>query len=1346
MSATVTGPAFTTAATFTGLAVLAVWVWRQDRFSGRTLYLLCLAGLVWWLAAAFLEQVQPALDCKVTFAIAAWPGIVAAPVAWFFFLGRYCFGHEWRLVRYEGPLIGALVVVLPAFALSNAWHHLFYGQETRLVTENGILFAVYDHGPLFYVVTFVLYFFLLFSMAVVGAAAFRSPKEQRPHFMLLLFGTFAPVAANIAYNYYSFTFFGFDPTPFAFSFVLVSMSWAVFASRMFDLSAVARDIIYFNIADPVFVIDMDRFIVAMNPAARQLLPNLDVGVSLYGNMALAGIQRRLDADDELKAARFDIQLSDRVFDCRLLPISRPLAKERSLLGIVALLTDATVERRRLALMANSIERFSEQLSNVAAKLDAAEQSALTDPLTRLGNRRAFELAQNSSEIVASRPSLAVIDLDHFKEVNDALGHVVGDAALRLFAAELVGLLPKDALAFRTGGEEFVVLYPALDQAQAAAEVARFADHLKDHNPLHMYPLPPLAFSAGVAGPANDTGSIADLYAIADGRMYEAKRSGRGCVIAGTGPADNGVNHAAATIARSLDAETVLADRLAEGQRRLSPLVRRLARSAPGERNDLIVQILAEVGNHCGADRAYVFWFDDASAMTNTHEWCQSEVTPQIGNLRHVPISLLDNWMPLLRGDEPFEIPDVAALPATDAALKEHLLDQNIQALLLAPLNDGSALRGFIGIEAVRSRPKFDTADMALLRAISDVLAVVIADEQLPDEVPHHADGANGERYRALMSFQPGPVAGSKPQHFRATEAEIDLATRPDESFSARYAFYDGVLRTSPAAIASTDRHGNVVFANDEARRLLGLRPSADGQPLRQRTDWIMETEDGRIVEGDDLPWARVARTGAEERGLRYVIRFASGKQRVLDVNAAPISNPMMGAEVVFTVTDITESALAAQRLARLAAQDPLTGMYNRRGLDEAAERMLIAARQNQQRTAFLLLDLDHFRSVNDLLRHEMGDAVLKVAARRMESTLAGEGLVARMGGDEFMAVVQCHDLAAAAHLAEAMRSAIAEPITVGPHTINLTASVGVSLYPTDGLELPQLISSADIALFAAKRSGRNCTQIASSALFAAEERRSALAQALAGSDFHRAFSLAYQPQSRVSGNGEIIGAEALLRWIDPVLGSVSPSEFIPLAEEMGAIQRIDAHVIKLAAQQLAEWKAKGIDLRLSINVSGRSLSADGFADHLLKSLREQNADPHRLMVELTETAILTGSAIADHNMEVIRAAGVSLAIDDFGTGYASLSYLQRMDVSEIKIDHSFVAGLQKTDRNESEELIGAIVALAKGLGLSVVAEGVETPEQALWLRDVGCDLIQGRLVGQPVSPEIFAHDYAAGLR
>lgn len=1312
---TMNGPAYTTAATFIGLAVLLVWVLQQGSFSGRWRFLLCIAGLLWWLATAFLEMGQPQLQCKLAFAQAAWPGIVIVPVSWFFFLGRYCFGPQWRIGRAERVTTTAVISILPLLAATNHWHHLFYGPDTRLETLDGLTFAVFDHGPLFYMVTVVLYVFLLSSVVIVAAAAFSSPKEHRPSFMVLFVGTLAPVFANVAYNYYDITIFGFDPTPFTFAFVLFVMSWAVFANRMFDLSSLARDIIYLNLGDPVIVINRTNFVVAINPAARRLFPNLDAGVSLMGHLALAAISDVIAAGQNEGDCRFDVTMSDRVYSCRLIPIARPLANRDSLLGYVAILTDATGERQRMEQLEAAVMRSASQLETVAAMLDAAERSALTDPLTRLGNRRALELAMDArGDVADAADAIALIDIDYFKDVNDVLGHTAGDTVLRRFAAELANVLPPGAFAFRGGGEEFVVLQTQGSSDALLSMIQQFAAQIRKHNPLEAYSIPPLTFSAGIAGPPTDMGSVADLYELADARLYEAKRTGRNRIIAA--PPSGGQAAAQTTPFQSLQSKS--GHRFAEGQRRLAPLQRALLRATKKERDGLVDRALAVLGDHCYADRAYVFLLENGQTVSNTHEWCRDQITSQKDNLQDIPISQLYYWIDLLSNDELIDIPDVNLLPTIHADMRAHLLEQEIRAVLAAPLSDGHRLIGFVGLDAVRPRPAFDRDDIALLRSISDAVALAFSDHD-PD-VSHSPD----QQVHAPIRQKQGVVELLAPNHL-----------------GMRNAFLNGVLRTSPAAIVSTDRFGNVIFANNEARELLGLTAAIDGREVQSHPDWVIETEDGQPLSPEAFPWLRVARSGREERDLRYTVRFRDGSRRLVAVNAAPIPHAPMGAEVVFTITDVTEARATADRLLNLALRDPLTNLRNRRGLEEAATELLTAAEHDGHCLAFMLLDLDNFRSVNDVLRHGFGDAVLQVAAKRMQTVVDDTGVVARMGGDEFMVVLPCSDKAFADERAEDLRKAIARPIKVDDHVINLTASIGMALYPFDGKEFSQLITGADIALFAAKRAGRNRTQSLSRRLFMAEERRGTLIQALAALDFETGLKVVLQPQCRLGDARTISGAEVLLRWAHPVLGEVGPAEFIPLAENMGLIQRIDQHVIGLASRQLARWAAMGNDMHLSINISGRSFSTPRFATTLLEQLAADQVNPNRLTVELTETTFVRGSRVASNNIAALRKAGIGLAIDDFGTGYASLSYLQRMDVSEIKIDRSFVAGLNTSLRNESEELIRAIVGLARGLGLTVVAEGVETDAQVEWLEAAGCDAVQGNRVGEPVAPELFTQRY-----
>ncbi|MCC6007377.1 MAG: EAL domain-containing protein [Rhodobacteraceae bacterium] len=571
----------------------------------------------------------------------------------------------------------------------------------------------------------------------------------------------------------------------------------------------------------------------------------------------------------------------------------------------------------------------------------------------------------------------------------------------------------------------------------------------------------------------------------------------------------------------------------------------------------------------------------------------------------------------------------------------------------------------------------------------------------------------------------------------SVETVITDRKRLEEELEDQRRLFLSVLRTSMSAIVATDADGQIVFANDEAERVLRLRRRAGEAVAYDQTEWPLEHENGSPVPADTLPHRLVLERGEEQRGLRYRLRLPNGGWRLISVNAANLPRPVGGAEVVLTATDITAEDESARNLERLALEDTLTTLPNRRALSEQASKMLAEARSRGETIAVLMLDIDNFKSVNDTMRHEAGDTVLRAMAERLRA-IVGEGtLLARMGGDEFMLLARGMNLEAAERLAQNIRHAVSRPITLREHQVAVTVSVGVVMFPEHGEEWPGLMTAADIALFEAKRGGRNRHAVLTQAVFNKEERRSAVVRALGRCLDEGRLSLVFQPQFDLDSPPRMIGAEALLRWNDPELGAVGPAEFIPLAEETGMVREIDRRVIQLASEQAAKWRRAGLRSRVSVNISAQFMGMPGISEMLLATLRRAGLGSTDMSVELTETSMALLTPTARENIAHLRKAGMEVSVDDFGTGYSSLSYLHKMELSELKIDRSFVQTIGEPGESGGEEIIRAIIAITRALGLRSVAEGVETETQLDWLRREGCDAVQGYLCGAPLSVDAF---------
>jgi diguanylate cyclase (GGDEF)-like protein len=412
---------------------------------------------------------------------------------------------------------------------------------------------------------------------------------------------------------------------------------------------------------------------------------------------------------------------------------------------------------------------------------------------------------------------------------------------------------------------------------------------------------------------------------------------------------------------------------------------------------------------------------------------------------------------------------------------------------------------------------------------------------------------------------------------------------------------------------------------------------------------------------------------------------------------------------------------------------------NRAQLDKETSRILTNASRNSSQFAILFIDLDRFKRVNDTQGHSAGDEVLSEIARRLRNCVRGEDVIGRLGGDEFLAVLQNCDVHRAAHVAGRILQALYRPITVNAKydtSITLSASIGVSLYPHDGEDVDALLRNADMAMYKAKSTGRNQVHFYAP-LYERQAKEQleleiALQRALQG----RGLSVAYQPKVDITGT--LHGAEALVRWHDEKLGIVPPDRFIAIAEESGLIAELDAWVLGEACRQLAEWRAAGIDVpNISVNVCAADFKRPDYPGFIARTLQAHGLEPANLILEMTERVMFDESADDIHtSLEAIHALGIALSIDDFGTGYSSLSYLHRFPVKELKIDRSFVRGIGVDAMAES--LAQTVINIGNMLKLSVIAEGVETQAQRDFLHKHGCLMYQGYLYSPPLPPGDFA--------
>jgi diguanylate cyclase (GGDEF)-like protein len=434
--------------------------------------------------------------------------------------------------------------------------------------------------------------------------------------------------------------------------------------------------------------------------------------------------------------------------------------------------------------------------------------------------------------------------------------------------------------------------------------------------------------------------------------------------------------------------------------------------------------------------------------------------------------------------------------------------------------------------------------------------------------------------------------------------------------------------------------------------------------------------------------------------------------------------------------DITERKKAEEDLRLMANYDQLTDLPNRTLFQDRLQHALAQATRSNTKVALLFLDLDRFKNINDTRGHQVGDQLLAAVAERLRRVIREGDTVARIGGDEFTIILEgVHKTKAATVIAEKITDTLKQPFAVGQTVLDITTSIGISMFPDDADNTEELLKFADTAMYHAKAMGRNNFQFYTASMNQAAVRHmqleSGLKQALTNDELH----LVYQPKYEVK-SGKLTGMEALLRWHSEHIGQVSPAEFIPLAEETGMINTIGVWVLQQVCQQLALWRQQGLQLiPVAINLSAKQLN-NYIVDEVTRALTACELPAELLELELTESAVMQHPAESIAILARLEALGLTLAVDDFGTGYSSLAYLKRFPIHTLKIDKEFVRDI--SDDPEDAAITSAIIALAHSLDLQVVAEGVETQEQLNFLADHNCDQVQGYLLGKPMLVSKFS--------
>ena len=550
--------------------------------------------------------------------------------------------------------------------------------------------------------------------------------------------------------------------------------------------------------------------------------------------------------------------------------------------------------------------------------------------------------------------------------------------------------------------------------------------------------------------------------------------------------------------------------------------------------------------------------------------------------------------------------------------------------------------------------------------------------------------------------------------------------------------YAKVFENSGEAILITDRSNRIIAVNQALERDSGYCPEE------------LLGKDPRVLSAHKTPretyqlmWAALRESGYWQGELWDLRKDGMIYPKWAAISAIHDAKGEL-TNYIASFTDISERKAAEARIDHLAHHDALTGLFNRYSLENRLAQSLLAARRENQQLAVIFIDLDRFKVINDTLGHHVGDLLLIEVANRLSECVRESDIVARLGGDEFVVTLTslANDMDAAL-VAKKIVATLGDTYEIDGKQLHTTPSVGISLFPANGEDVDTLMKNADTAMYHAKEKGRNNFQFFSPAMTAAATERLELERDLRSALANSEFELHYQPQVCATQN-LVRGVEALIRWRHPERGLIPPLKFIPIAEETGVIEAIGTWVLNEACRQMAAWRQAGFDLQhVAVNLSAHQLRSPDLVSQVQAAIAHFGLSPGELELEITESVAMEDPERAIGQLRALRDSGVELAIDDFGTGYSSLAYLKMLPIHTLKLDRAFVRDIE-SDENDAA-ISAATLALARNLGLRVVAEGVETEAQRDFLSSHACNLLQGYLFGKPEPADVLSAHWQGSL-
>ncbi|HEY7944545.1 MAG TPA: PAS domain-containing protein [Casimicrobiaceae bacterium] len=620
---------------------------------------------------------------------------------------------------------------------------------------------------------------------------------------------------------------------------------------------------------------------------------------------------------------------------------------------------------------------------------------------------------------------------------------------------------------------------------------------------------------------------------------------------------------------------------------------------------------------------------------------------------------------------------------------------------------------------------------ARARQLEPLLSRVFAGETISTE--QLLVQPNGEQRWESIHYAPNRDGEGNVIGIYAVHTDIHDQKRNEEALRRANWMLSSHINNTPLAVLEWDRDFRLVRWSPQAENIFGWRAEEvlgmpiTGSQLTHEADRTAVTELIEKLMAGEQPRATGLNRNYRKDGETIWCEWYHSC--LLDEQGGIVS-------ILSFVQDVSSRIQAEERLQYLATRDALTGLPNRLLLQERLAQAIAQAKRNGRHVGVLYIDLDRFKNVNDTLGHRIGDELLKQVTASLSGALRETDLLARLGGDEFMVIVEDFDDAAVLNrIAQKLQDAIAQPFRIEEHDIYVTSSIGISIYPDDSDDPEGLLKHADVAMYRSKELGRNTYQFFDADLAARRLKQHTLESSLRTAVKDCALKLHYQPVVRIADKA-IVGAEALLRWHDDEHGEIAPQVFIPLAEESGLIHILGDWVLKSAAEQCVAWRKAGLALMVSVNLSGRQFYRDDLAQRISEIVRSAGCEPSWIELEVTESSLLHDLDAIRKVLQQLRDEGFSVAIDDFGTGYSSLSHLKHFPIDTLKIDISFIADLE-TDPGDAA-ITEAIIALTRGLGLRVIAEGVSTSGQLAFLEARDCHCFQGFLFSEAMPPDEFA--------